>query len=320
MHEMINKVAVIGAGAVGCSYAYAMVNQAVAEEIVLLDVNQRKAEGEAMDLNHGVPFSPSRTVIRSGTYEDTKNADLAVISAGLPQKPGETRLELLDKNIKVFKSIVRNLLDAGFDGIILAASNPVDVLTYAAYRESGFPSARVIGSGTVLDSARFKYMLGAYLGVDARNVHAIIIGEHGDTELPVWSQASVGVENLDKVLRRRNNPKDKEELQNIFNNVRGAAYEIIERKGATYYAIGLCLTRITKAIFNNENSILPVSCYLNGQYGQSNIYMGVPAVVSRGGIKEIIEIDLDANEERQFDHSAAVLRESVKSIGVAARL
>lgn len=314
MHEMINKVVIIGAGAVGCSYAFSMVNQAAAEEIILIDVNERKAVGEAMDLNHGVPFSPSNTVIRSGTYGDCKNADLVVIAAGLPQKPGETRLELLDKNIRVFKSIVGNLLHAGFDGIILVASNPVDILTYAAFKESGFPSGRVIGSGTVLDSARFKYMLGHYLGVDSRNVHAIIIGEHGDTELAVWSQASIGVENLDKVLRRRNNPKDKAELDKIFINVRDAAYEIISRKGATYYAIGLCLARITKAIFNNENSILPVSCYLENQYGQRDIYMGVPAIVNRSGIKEIIEIDLDDNETRQFNYSAAVLKEQIKSI------
>ncbi len=318
MHAMINKVAVIGAGAVGCSYAYAMVNQGVAEEIVLLDVNEKKAEGEAMDLNHGVPFSPSPTVIRSGTYNECKNADLAVISAGLPQKPGETRLELLDKNSRVMRSIVGSLLGAGFDGIILVASNPVDILTYAAFKESGFPSGRVIGSGTVLDSARFKYMLGRYLEVDPRNVHAIIIGEHGDTELPVWSQASVGVESLDKVLRRRGNPRDRAELEDIFKQVRGAAYEIIERKGATYYAIGLCLTRITKAILSNENSILPVSCYLDGQYGQSDIYMGVPAVVCRGGIRELIEIELDETETRLFGHSASVLRESIRSIQGAA--
>ena len=320
MQERINKVVVIGTGAVGCSYAFAMVNQGVAEEIVLIDKNEKKAEGEAMDLNHGVPFSPSSTIIRNGTYADCQNADLVVISAGLPQKPGETRLELLGKNIKVFKSIVQNLLDAGFDGIILVASNPVDILTYAAFKASGFPPERVIGSGTVLDSARFKYMLGQYLEVDARNVHAIIIGEHGDTELPVWSQASVGVESLDKVLHRRNDPNDQTVLESIFNNVRGAAYEIIARKGATYYAIGLCLTRITKAIFNNENSILPVSCYLTGQYGQSDIYMGVPAVVSRGGIREIIEIDLNETEAQQLAHSADVLRESIQSIRASVEL
>ncbi len=320
MQERINKVVVIGAGAVGCSYAFAMVNQAVAEEIILIDKNEKKAEGEAMDLGHGVPFSPSSTIIRNGTYADCQNADLVVISAGLPQKPGETRLDLLDKNIKVFKFIVQNLLDAGFSGIILVASNPVDILTYAAFKVSGFPPERVIGSGTVLDSARFKYMLGQYLEVDARNVHAIIIGEHGDTELPVWSQASVGVESLDKVLRRRGDPNDREVLESIFNSVRGAAYEIIARKGATYYAIGLCLTRITRAIFNNENSILPVSCYLTGQYGQSDIYMGVPAVVSRSGIREIIEIDLNETEALQFAQSADVLHESIRSIRASVEL
>lgn len=311
-----NKVVIIGAGAVGCSYAYSMVNQGVAEEIILIDVNDRKAEGEAMDLNHGIPFAPAHTKVRSGDYSDCAKADLVVITAGLPQKPGETRLELLDKNAKVFKSIVKSVMDTGFDGIFLVATNPVDVLTYVVYKESGLPAHRVIGSGTVLDSARFRYMLGEYLGVDSRNVHAAIIGEHGDTELPVWSQASIGIESLSKVLERRNNPRDKEELNRIFESVRDAAYEIIDRKDATYYGIGLCLTRITTAIFNNENSILPVSCLLNGEYGQSDLYIGVPAIVNRNGIKEVIEIELNDTEREQFNHSASVLRRSIESLNL----
>ena len=316
MNDKTNQVVIVGAGAVGCSYAYSMVNQGVAEELVLIDIDQKKAEGEAMDLNHGIPFSPAHTVVRTGTYEDCKHADLVVITAGVPQKSGETRIELLDRNIRVFKDILRNIVDTGFSGIILVASNPVDILTYAAYKESGLPSNQVIGSGTVLDSARFRYMLGKYLGIDPRNVHANIIGEHGDTELPVYSQASIGTENLVRFLERRKKLDDKEELDKIFKNVRDAAYEIINRKGATYYAIGLCLTRITKAILNNENSILPVSCLLQNHYGQSDIYMGVPAIVNRTGIKEVIEIDLDETEKSQFEHSAKVLRESIRSINL----
>ena len=208
------------------------------------------------------------------------------------------------------KSIVKEVLANGFDGIFLIATNPVDILTYVVQKESGFPSNKVIGSGTTLDTARFKVLLGEYLGVDSRNVHAIIIGEHGDSELPVFSQASIGTENLEKVLKRRNNPKDKENLEQIFINVRDAAYEIINRKGVTNFGIGMCLTRITKAILNDENSILPVSCLLEGQYGQSDIYMSVPAVVNRSGIKEVIELDLDEKEQELFKKSAEVLKET----------
>lgn len=314
MKYKTNKVVIIGAGAVGCSYAYAMVNQGVAEELVLVDVNERKAEGEAMDLNHGMPFAPAHTKVRHGSYDECADAELVVITAGLPQKPGETRMDLLDRNVKVFRSIVRSVMETGFDGIFLVATNPVDVLSYVVYKESGLPAHRVIGSGTVLDSARFRYMLGEYLGVDSRNVHAMIIGEHGDTELPVWSQASVGIESLSKVLERRNNPKDKEALDQIFQQVRDAAYEIIDRKSATYYGIGLCLTRITKAIFDNENSILAVSCLLENQYGESDLYIGVPAIVNRNGIKEVIEIELNDIEREQFRHSASVLRKMIESV------
>lgn len=312
MKNNINHVVIVGAGAVGCSYAYSMVNQGVAEELTLIDINEEKAKGEAMDLNHGMPFAPAPTLIRCGSYKDCANADIIVISAGLPQKQGESRLDLLEKNIRIFRSIVREIMESGFNGILLVATNPVDIMTYATWKESGFPHNRVIGSGTVLDSARFKYMLGQYLEVDSRNVHAIIIGEHGDTELPVFSQASIGNENLHKVLQRRNNPDDGENLRRIFEDVRGAAYEIINRKGATYYGIGMSLTRITKAILNNENSILPVSCLLQGEYGQNDVYIGVPAIVNRAGIKEVIELELDDNEEDMFRHSAGVLREMIE--------
>lgn len=310
-NEKINRVVLVGTGAVGCSYAYSMINQGVAEELVLIDMNEAKAEGEAMDLNHGMPFSPSPLKVWSGTYQDCESADLVVITAGLPQKPGETRLELVEKNTKIFKQIVKNIMDSGFNGIFLVATNPVDILTYVTWKESGLPKERVIGSGTVLDSARLRFALGDYFNVDTRNVHAVVIGEHGDTELPVWSHASIGVEQLETVLAGKKE-LNKEYLENIFVNVRDAAYHIIERKGATYYGIGMSLVRITKAILNNENSILTVSSYLNGEYGQNDVYIGVPAVINRTGIREVVEMELNEKEKEQFNHSVSVLKETMR--------
>ncbi len=310
-NTLVNRVVLIGTGAVGCSYAYSMINQGVAEELVLIDVNEAKSEGEAMDLNHGMPFAPSPTKVWSGSYEDCGSADLVVITAGLAQKPGETRLELVEKNTRIFKTIVKNVMNSGFDGIFLVATNPVDILTHVTMKESGLPKERVIGSGTVLDSARLRFALGQFFDVDTRNVHAYIIGEHGDTELPVWSHTSIGVKQLDTVLEAKND-LNKELLEDIFVNVRDAAYHIIERKGATYYGIGMSLVRITKAILNNENSILTVSAYLNGEYGHQNVYIGVPAVINRDGIREVIELELNEKEKDQFDRSVSVLKETLK--------
>jgi L-lactate dehydrogenase len=312
-NKKVNRVVLIGTGAVGCSYAYSMINQGVAEELVLIDVNEAKAEGEAMDLNHGMPFAPSPLKVWSGSYQDCESADLVVITAGLAQRPGETRLELVEKNTKIFKQIVKNIMDRGFDGIFLVATNPVDILTYVTMKESGLPKERVIGSGTVLDTARLRFALGQYFNVDTRNVHAYIIGEHGDTELPVWSHTSIGVEQLETVLAGKNDLK-KECLDNIFINVRDAAYHIIERKGATYYGIGMSLVRITKAILNNENSILTISAYLNGEYGHKDVYIGVPAVINRAGIREVCEIDLSEKEKEQFNYSVSVLKETMKPV------
>lgn len=311
--EKINRVAVIGTGAVGCSYAYSMINQGVAEELVLIDVNQAKAEGEAMDLNHGIPFAPSPIKVWSGTYQDCESADLVVITAGLPQKPGETRLELIEKNTKIFRQIVKSIMDSQFNGIFLVATNPVDILTYVTFKESGLPKERIIGSGTVLDSARLRFALGQFFNVDPRNIHAAIMGEHGDTELPVWSHATIGLEQLETVLAGKNDGK-KEALEDIFVSVRDAAYQIIDRKGATFYGIGMSLVRITKAILYNENSILTVSAFLNGEYGHNDVYVGVPAIINRSGIREIIEIELNEKEKEQFDHSVNVLKQTMKNV------
>jgi L-lactate dehydrogenase len=290
-----------------------MINQGVSEELVLIDVNEAKAEGEAMDLNHGMPFAPSPIKVWNGSYSDCETADLVVITAGLAQKPGETRLQLVEKNTKIFKEIVKNIMDSNFNGIFLVATNPVDILTYVTWKESGLPKERVIGSGTVLDSARLRFAIGQYLNVDTRNVHAAIIGEHGDTELPVWSHATVGIEPLQEVLEAKKDVK-KECLEDIFVGVRDAAYHIIERKGATYYGIGMSLVRITKAILNNESSILTVSTYLDGEYGHKDIYVGVPSVIDRSGIRQVIEIQLNEKEKEQFNHSVSVLKETMNSV------
>ncbi|WP_316572024.1 L-lactate dehydrogenase [Neobacillus sp. YIM B06451] len=306
--KRVARVAIIGMGSVGSSYAFALLNQGITEEIVLIDLNTAKAEGDAMDLNHGLPFAPSSTKIWFGEYSDCKDADLVVICAGANQKPGETRLDLVDKNTRIFKEIVDSVMGSGFDGIFLIATNPVDILSYAVWKFSGLPKERVIGSGTILDTARFRFLLGEYFDVDPRNVHAYIIGEHGDTELPVWSHADIAGMKIGEWAKKKNDFKP-EELDTIFLNVRDAAYHIIERKGATYYGIAMGLVRLTKAVLGNENSVLTVSAFLQGEYGQEDLYIGVPAIVNRNGIKEIVELDLSPEERERFANSAGILKD-----------
>lgn len=313
MKKKINKVVVIGVGAVGCSYVYSMVNQGVAEEIVLIDINKEKAEGEAMDIMHGMAFAPTPTKVWAGDYSDCNDADMVVLTAGLPQKPDETRLALVYKNSNIIQRITRQIMVSGFDGIFLVASNPVDVLTYVVLKTSGLPPSRVIGSGTTLDSARFRVMMGDYLKVDPRNIHMAIMGEHGDSEFPIWSLASVGIETLDNVLLRRNNPDDGKALEKIFADTRDSAYHIIDRKGATFYGIGMSLMRITKAILNNEDSILPVSVLMEGQYDQTDLCISSPAVINREGVREIIEVKLSEHEMEQFTRSAEILKDMIKN-------
>lgn len=310
MKNRVNRVVLVGTGFVGSSYAFAMINQGVAEELVLVDLNKEKSEGDAMDLNHGMAFAPSQTKIWFGSYADCKDADLVVLCAGANQKPGETRLDLVEKNTKIFKSIVEEIMASGFDGIFLVATNPVDILTYAVWKFSGLPKERVIGSGTILDTARFRFLLGDYFKVDTRNVHAYIIGEHGDTELPVWSHADIGGKPIAKMMKDQERYKH-DDLEQIFTNVRDAAYHIIQRKGATYYGIAMGLVRLTKAILHDENSILTVSAQLNGEYGHHDIYIGVPAIVNRSGIREIVELSLDDEEQKKFDHSVEVLKQAM---------
>jgi L-lactate dehydrogenase len=306
-----NKVALIGIGFVGSSYAFALLNQGIAHELVMIDLNKEKADGDARDLNHGLAFA-SPMKISAGDYSDCKDADIVVITAGANQQPGETRLDLVEKNIKIFKNIVGSVMDSGFNGIFLVATNPVDILTYATWKFSGLPKERVIGSGTILDTARLRYLVGEHFDIDTRNIHAYIMGEHGDTEFPVWSHTTVGASQLNELIEMEQENVQKD-LNDIFINVRDAAYHIIERKGATYYGIAMGLARITKAIFNNENSILTVSALLEGEYQEQDIYIGVPAIINRGGVRKVVELPLNEKEKTQFTHSAETLKNVMKN-------
>jgi L-lactate dehydrogenase len=306
-----NKVALIGTGFVGSSYAFALLNQGIAHELVLIDMNKDKADGDARDLNHGLAFA-SPMKIHAGDYSDCQDADLVVITAGANQKPGETRLDLVEKNIKIFNGIVDEVMASGFNGIFLVATNPVDILTYATWKFSGLPKERVIGSGTILDTARLRYLVGEHFEIDTRNIHAYIMGEHGDTEFPVWSHTTIGASHLSELIDMGNEDIQKK-LDEIFLNVRDAAYHIIERKGATYYGIAMGLARITRAIFNNENSILTVSSLLQGEYGQDDVYIGVPAIINREGVRKVVELPLNEKELQQFEHSSETLKKVMET-------
>lgn len=307
-----NKVVLIGDGAVGSSYAFAMVAQGVADELVIIDLMEEKVKGDVMDLNHGAPYADSHVSVKAGKYSDCADADIVVITAGAAQKPGETRLDLVEKNTKIFKSIVTEIMKSGFDGIFLIATNPVDILTYVTQKVSGLPKERVIGSGTILDTARFKYELAEEFGVSPNSVHGQIIGEHGDSELAVWSQANIAGQSLYDLLK--NNPEKEQRIEEIFINTRDAAYDIIQAKGATYYGIAMGLLHITKAILLNQNKVLTVSSYLTGEYDQEDIYIGVPTLVNRDGAVRIFETPLNAEEKGQFDRSAQVLKEMQEKI------
>ncbi|TLG76519.1 L-lactate dehydrogenase [Culicoidibacter larvae] len=306
----VRRVALIGTGFVGMSFAYSLMNQGGADELVLIDLDVRKTEGEAMDLNHGVAFAPSNMKVWAGTYADCQYADIVVITAGAAQAPGETRLDLTAKNTKIMKSIVEQIMANGFNGIMVVASNPVDILSYVAWKASGLDKSRVIGTGTSLDTARLRYMIGQYIDIDSRNIHAYMMAEHGDSSFVPWTNVYVGSKPLLQMIDE-SEQLHMEDLQGIYESVRDAAYEIIERKKATYYGIGMALTRIVKAIFNDENSILTLSTYLDGEYGHSDVYIGVPAVINRLGIREIITLDLNEVDQAKFDKSANTLKETM---------
>lgn len=307
------KVAIVGVGMVGMSFAYAMLNQNICDELCLIDINKERAEGEAMDLSHGLPFAPSSMKIYSGDYTDCTDMDMIVICAGVPQLEGETRRDLLQKNYKVFKTIIKPIVENGFNGVFLVASNPVDVMTKAVLDLSGFPPERVIGSGTSLDTARLRYMIGDYFKVNPRNIHAYVMGEHGDSEFVAWSSAMISVLPIKELDSHTDQIMN--ELDEIAVNVRDSAYKIIKAKKATYYGIGMVLARLTRAILNDENSIFTISAYLNGEYSESGFYIGVPALINRNGVRKILEIPLDESEKKRFKDSAKVIKEMLDEIG-----
>ncbi|UHA75439.1 L-lactate dehydrogenase [Paenibacillus sp. 481] len=297
-----DKVVLIGTGAVGSSYAFTLMNQGICNELVLIDLNEAKTKGDVMDLNHGVVYAPTPLKIHCGTYQDCEDAAIVVICAGAAQKPGETRLDLVNKNVAIFESIVNDVMASGFNGIFIVATNPVDILAYATWKFSGLPKERVIGSGTILDSARFRYLLSEEFGVAPTSVHAYIIGEHGDSELAVWSSANIS----GKLIAPSLTDEKKEAL---FVQVRDAAYTIIESKGATYYGIAMGLARITKAILHNEEAVLSVGSLLEGEYGHRDVYIGVPTIINRSGRKDIVELSLNEDEQAKLANSVNVLKD-----------
>ena len=284
------KIVLVGTGFVGMSMAYSLLNQGGINELVLIDVLKDKAEGEAMDLAHGMPCAPN---------------DIVVITAGLSQKPGQTRLDLASANAKIMKEITESVVASGFKGIFLIASNPVDLMTYVVREVSGFDSSKVIGSGTVLDTARLRYLIGKYLKVSSKNVHAYIMGEHGDSSFVPWNHANVGCKKMTEIMKDNKHPMS--DLEKIYTEVQQAAYEIINRKKATYYGIGLGLTKIIKAILNDQNEIMTVSTYLKGEYGHEGLYIGVPTIINRKGAREVLELPLEGDEKAKFDKSCETL-------------
>ena len=301
---MKNKVVLIGCGNVGMSYAYGLLNQRTyVNELVLIDLNKEKIIGEVMDLNHCLAFAPSKIDIKAGDYEDCKDARIVVIAAGANQGVGETRMDLIHKNSIIFKQIVSNVMQTGFNGIFVVATNPLDVMTYVTYKYSGLEANKVIGTGTSLDTARLRYVIGKKININPKNIHAYVMGEHGDSEFVPWSNAMVGAQKIFDFL-------SKEDLDNICDNVRNAAYDIIERKGNTCYGIGVCLVRITNAILGDENVIISVSAYDK----DNDIYISTPAIISKNGVTKKLYISFNEEEKEKMQHSVDVIKSAINSL------
>ena len=309
------KIVIIGAGFVGTTFAYSLLIRGLASQIAIVDVDKERAEGEVMDLNHGMPFAyPVK--IWAGDYSDCKGADIVVVAADRGQKIEQSRLDLAEGNFAMMKQIVPNITKYNEECILLVVTNPLDVMTYAALKLSGFPKNRVIGSGTVLDTARLRYLLGEHLQVDPRNVHAYVIGEHGDSEVPVWSLANVAGIRLKDYCPICKVPYDPQEFNDLFLKVRNAGYEIIKRKGRTFYAVALGMTKIVESIIRNENAVLTVSCFLEDYHGVSDICLSVPVILNRSGVKETIKLPLDQKEIAEFQKSAAIIKNVANSLGL----
>lgn len=311
---MKNKIVIVGAGLVGATSAYAIMNLGLASEIVLIDLDNDRAEGEAMDLNHGAAFvKPVK--VKSGGYEECKDAQIVIIAAGANQNPGETRLDLVKKNTKIFKSIVPRIKEYTDEAILLVVTNPVDILTYVTMKISGFSEKKVLGSGTVLDTSRFRYLLSEHCHVNPRNIHAYILGEHGDHEVTSWSLTTVAGVPFEEYCAicddRCANSEFKDEMS---NKVKNAAYEIIDKKGATYYAVGLAVSRIVESIFRNENTIMTVSTTLNGQYGLSGVALSLPAIIGAGGIEKVLSLNLAPDEEEELKNAGIILKNIINDL------
>ena len=307
------KAVMVGCGFVGSASVFALMQSGLFSEIVLIDADKDKAEGEAMDISHGVPFARPMKIY-AGDYDDAADATIIIVSAGAGQKPGETRLDLVHKNVAIFKSIIPEIAKRGFDGILLIVANPVDILTQVALKLSGLPEECVIGSGTVLDSARLKYQLGEHLAVDSRSVHAFIVGEHGDSEVVAWSSANVSGVELSKMCEMRGHYQHKENTQEIAAKVKNSAYDIINKKHATYYGIAMSVRRICEVIMRDEKSILPVSHMMHGAYGIEGVALSMPAIVGAGGLEADIPIELSGEEALKLKESADALKEIVDSL------
>ncbi|MDD4367568.1 MAG: L-lactate dehydrogenase [Oscillospiraceae bacterium] len=313
MKMNMRKCAMIGCGFVGSSSAFSLLQSGLFSEMVLIDVNQARAEGEAMDLSHGLPFARPMDIY-AGSYDDIADCGIIIVTAGANQKPGESRLDLVQKNTAIFKSIIPEISRRHFEGILLIVSNPVDILTYVALKLSGLPAHRVIGSGTVLDSGRLKYLLGRKLKVDSRSVHANIIGEHGDSELAVWSSANVSGVPLEHFSKLRGDTETPRELEHLYEDVRDSADAIIRKKGASYYGIALAVRRITECIIRDEHSILPVSSLVPGIYGLQDLCLSLPTVVGAEGIEQVLDIELNQEEEQELKRSAATIKEVLSQL------
>ena len=311
------KVVLVGCGFVGMSMAYSIIQQdSGVDELVLIDVDHNKAEGEAMDLSHGLPYINKRIRIYAGQYSDCADASVIVVTAGAAQKPGQTRLELTVVNTRIARSIGESIRDSGFDGIIICASNPVDLMTYVLQKVTGLPYSRVFGSGTMLDTARLRYLIGDYLQFNPSNIHGYILGEHGDSSFVPWTYVYVGTKPLIQYIEETG--RDLCSLLDIYEQARDAAYHIIEKKKATYYGIGISLAKLVSVVLNDDDAIIPLSIYQNGEFGQEGLYIGVPAVVSRDGIKEMITLELNEFDQRKFDNSCShlltIIRDTVDPV------
>lgn len=312
----VRKAVMVGCGFVGSAAVFSLMESGLFSEIVMIDADKEKAEGEAMDISHGIPFA-RHMKIYAGDYDDVKDAAVVIVTAGANQKPGETRLDLVKKNVGIFKQIIPEIAKRNFDGILLIVANPVDILTAVAQKLSGLPKNRVIGSGTVLDTARLKYRLSEHLGVDSKSVHAFIIGEHGDSEIAVWSSANISGIPIHEFCEMRGHYHHDEATKEIAKKVRDSAYEIIQRKRATYFGVAMAIRRICEVIIRDEKSIMPVSACLNGQHGIDDVVLSVPCVVGKDGIETIVPISMNEEEEQALIESAKLLKQIYDGLDIS---